>query len=298
MPSCNKTEETRPIRRFAVRRRTYHMLRPRLRRIGPFPAFISADTMKQLRPTRLRHVSPPRIISARAGFVVWVLAVLLSLFSLQANAQQPGSHQDHAQIRATVEQFLQAQSAGMGGKASVIVGAIDARRKLPACAALEAYLPSGSRAWGRTTVGVRCNAPSAWNIYLAATVGVQAEYIVTAAPLAQGQTIGPDDIIKVQGELTTLPAGIITDPSQAVGRTLSISLPPGAPLRQDSLRNQLAIQQGQQVRVVASGPGFKISTEARALNNANEGQVTQVRTANGQMVSGMARMGGIVEVMN
>jgi flagella basal body P-ring formation protein FlgA len=226
------------------------------------------------------------------------LAISISFLSPHGAAQQASPYQDHAQIRAAVEQFLRTQSAGLGGKVSVSVAPLDARRKLPACAALEAYLPPGSRAWGRTTVGVRCGAPSSWNIYLAANVAVQAEYIAAAAPLAQGQTIGPDDIATVQGELSTLPAGIITDPSQAVGRTLSISLPAGSPLRQDALRNQLAVQQGQQVRVVASGPGFKISTEARALNNAGEGQVTQVRTANGQMVSGVARMGGIVEVMN
>jgi flagella basal body P-ring formation protein FlgA len=255
--------------------------------------------MKQPRATASRHAFAKRTSFASAAFArTATLAVLIGLCSARALAQQAGPHQDHAQIRAAVEQFLQAQSAGLSGKASVAVGAIDARRKLPACAALETYLPPGSRAWGKTTVGVRCNAPSSWNIYLSATVAVQAEYIATAAPLAQGQTIGPDDIARVRGELTTLPAGIITDPSQAVGRTLSVSLPPGTPLRQDSLRNQQAIQQGQTVRVVSSGPGFTISTEARALNNASEGQLTQVRTANGQMISGVARMGGIVEVMN
>jgi flagella basal body P-ring formation protein FlgA len=100
----------------------------------------------------------------------------------------------------------------------------------------------------------------------------------------------------LRGDLTTLPPGIITDQFQAVGRTASISLPMGTPLRQDALRSQVAVQQGQTVRLVSGGAGFRVSTEARALNNAGEGQMIQARTPSGQMVSGVAKMGGIVEV--
>ncbi len=226
-----------------------------------------------------------------------VLFLLLTLpFLQQAWAQDPGPRQQPAALRDTVEQFLHAQAAGLPGNASISVGAIDPRLNLPACPAPEAFLPPGSRAWGRTTVGVRCTAPASWTIYVSATVRVHGEYIVAAAPLAQGQTIGPNDVRKMKGDLTSLPAGAIMDASQAIGRTLAISTPAGAALRQDTLRAQQAIQQGQTVRLMSSGPGFRVSAEAKALTNANEGQVAQARTASGQVVSGVARMGGIIEV--
>ncbi|RJG05933.1 flagellar basal body P-ring formation protein FlgA [Noviherbaspirillum cavernae] len=225
------------------------------------------------------------------------LAALFALsFAHGALAQEQSQRQSQAALRQAVEQFLQTQSAGLPGKVSIAVGAIDPRLNLPACATPEAFLPPAGRVWGKTTVGVRCTAPSAWTIYVSATVRVQGTYVSTAAPLAQGQSISQNDLVQVKGDLTALPAGIITDPSQAVGRTLSMSLPAGTPLRQDALRNQQAIQQGQVVRLVSSGPGFQVSTEGRALNNANDGQVTQARAANGQMVSGVARMGGVVEI--
>ncbi|MGE5650138.1 MAG: flagellar basal body P-ring formation chaperone FlgA [Bacillota bacterium] len=225
------------------------------------------------------------------------LFLLLTLPIWQyAGAQDPGPRQQHAALRDTVEQFLHAQTAGLPGNASISVGAIDPRLNLAACPSPEAFFPAGSRAWGKTTVGVRCTAPANWTIYVPATVRVHGEYIVAAAPLAQGQAVGPNDIRKIKGELTSLPAGVITDASQAVGRTLSISTPAGAALRQDTLRAQQAIQQGQTVRVTTNGPGFRVSAEARALTNANEGQVVQARTASGQVVSGVARMGGIIEV--
>jgi flagella basal body P-ring formation protein FlgA len=93
-----------------------------------------------------------------------------------------------------------------------------------------------------------------------------------------------------------MPAGILTDPQQAVGKTLGANLGPGQPLRQDMLRSPLVVQQGQQVKVQSSGDGFTVSTEGKALNNANDGQVAQVRTASGRTISGIARAGGIVEL--
>jgi len=39
-----------------------------------------------------------------------------------------------------------------------------------------------------------------------------------------------------------------------------------------------------------------VSAEGRALANANEGQVVQVKVASGQVVSGIARVGGQIQV--
>ena len=206
------------------------------------------------------------------------------------------TRQDIAPIRALVEQFLQTQGAGLPGQVEVKVGAIDSRLNLPACVSLDAFLPNGSRAWGKTTVGVRCSAPSPWVIYVASTVSVWTDYVVAATPLAQNQQISKADIASVRGDLSILPAGTITDPALAIGHTTAISIAIGAPLRRDTLRVQAAVQQGQLVRLVTSGPGFKVSTEARAISNAGEGQLAQTRTPSGQLISGIARSGGIVEV--
>jgi flagella basal body P-ring formation protein FlgA len=225
------------------------------------------------------------------------LAALFALsMSHAAFAQTPSPRQDHGVLRQTVERFLQTQSVGLPGAVTITVGQIDPRLNLPACAMPEAFLPGASRAWGNTTVGLRCAVPSPWTVYVSATVRVMGEYVAAAAPLAQGQGIGPGDITRMKGDLTTLPAGIVTDPAQAVGRTVTVSLAAGTPLRQDALRSQHAIKQGQAVRLVSNGPGFRVSAEARALNNASEGQTIQARTPGGQVISGTARMGGIVEV--
>ena len=225
------------------------------------------------------------------------IAALSILLAGAASAQTAGPRQDHGALRQTIERFLSTQASGLPGQVSVSVGAIDPRLNLAACPAPEAFLPNGSKAWGRTTVGVRCSAPTPWKIFVASTVRVQGEYVAAAVPLAQGHVIQPADITKIKGDLTALPAGIITDPALVVGYTVLRSLALGAPLRSDVLRGQKVVQQGQSVRIVSTGPGFKASTEGKALSNATEGQAAQARTSNGQVISGIAKIGGIIEVV-
>ncbi len=230
--------------------------------------------------------------------LVRVLALIAAplLLTSAALAQSTTTHQEPAALRGVVEQFLKLQSAGLPGDVQVSVGQVDPHLNLPACMNPEAFSPPGSRIWGKTSVGVRCTAPSPWVVYLSAQVKVIADYVASAVPLSQGQVVGVTDIMKIKGDLTALPAGILTDPQLAVGRTVAMSIGMGTPLRQDSLKLQQVIVQGQAVRVVSTGAGFSVATEARALNNATAGQMAQARTAGGQVVSGIARNGGVVEV--
>ncbi len=211
-------------------------------------------------------------------------------------AAQAGARQEPEALRQSVAQFLQLQTAGLPGQVTVTVGPLDARLNLAACPAPQAFMAPGGRAWGKTTVGLRCTAPTPWTIYIQATVAVQADYIASALPLAQGQPIVAEQLVSLRGDLAALPAGIATDMAQVLGRSATVSLAAGTPLRLDMLRSSNVVQQGQLVRLVSSGAGFRVSAEARAINNASDGQVVQVRTTAGQQISGVARAGGLVEV--
>ena len=221
---------------------------------------------------------------------------LLCLLPTLATAQVDEPRQNPARILHSVEQFLQTQTTGLPGQVKISVGKLDSRLNLSACNALEPFIPTGSRIWGKTTVGVRCNAPSNWTIYIQADISVIGNYLVSATPLAQGQLVSENQLSIATGDLTKLPNGIITDSSQAIGKTVAMSIPAGTPLRMDALRVQAAIQQGQSVKLVSSGNGFEVSAEGRALTTANAGQSVQIRIGNGQVISGIARSDGIVEV--
>jgi flagella basal body P-ring formation protein FlgA len=226
-----------------------------------------------------------------------VFTALLSAAPLLAlSATTVPARQDPNALRAVAEQFLLAQAAGLPGEVSVKVGAVDPRTALAGCPAPEAFLNPGARAWGKTTVGVRCTAPSSWTIYIQAQVNVKADYVAAAVPLAQGQPVEQGQLMLVKGDIAAMPNGIITDMAQAVGRTPTVSLAAGTPLRLDLLRSKPVVQQNQAVRLVLNGNGFSVSAEGRAIGTAGEGQVVQVRTPSGTVVSGTAKAGGMVEV--
>jgi flagella basal body P-ring formation protein FlgA len=220
-----------------------------------------------------------------------VAACLLGMLPVVAQAQQ-----DPAAIQSAVASFVRLQLAGQPGTTRVEVGAIDPSLRLERCQRLEAFVPPGARLWGNSTVGVRCAAGGSWTIYVPATVHVEAPAVVAARPLANGKLLQAGDLALQTLDLTQLPPGVLTDLAQAVGKTLTVGLMPGYPIRQDMLRAPLVIRQGQSVRLVAKGGGFAVSAEGKALGNAAEGQPVQVRTQNGQTVSGIAKSDGSVEV--
>ena len=225
------------------------------------------------------------------------LLTVLLLTSTVATAQQPATpRQDLGAVRKVVEQYLAAQTAGLTGKVSINVGKIDQRMNLASCPAPEAFQQPGARAWGKTTVGVRCAAPAAWTVYIQAQVSVVSEYVAAAVPLARGKEIDKSQLAVLSGDIAALPNGVVTDVAQALGRTSTVSLAAGAPLRLDMLRSKPVVQQGQLVKVVSSGNGFSVSAEARAIGTAADGQVVQARTPGGAIISGLARAGGQVEV--
>lgn len=228
---------------------------------------------------------------------LWLLLLTLTTLSSPTIAHANSSATVNPEvIIATVDRFLRKETKGLPGRVSFTVGALDPRTQLAACAHMDAFLPPGSRLWGNSTVGVRCTAPSPWSIYVPVQVSIFGNYLITASPLRQGQEVTEGDVSLQNGDLAALPSGTLTELSQALGKTLRNSVGAGQPVRSDMLQAPIIIRQGQTVRLLANGPGFAVTGDGTALNNAAEGQTVQVRTPSGTTTLGTARSGGIVEV--
>jgi flagella basal body P-ring formation protein FlgA len=225
-----------------------------------------------------------------------LLSALAAASTLYAPAAPASDRQDLSVLGRVVEQYVRKESAGLPGTVSFAVTPFDSRLSLPHCPHPEAFMAPGGRLWGKSAVGVRCNEPTAWSVYASVQVEVNAEYVVSARSLGQGETVGTQDLSVMRGDLARLPAGTIIDPSHAIGKQLALSLGAGQPLRKDMLRAPLVITQGQGVKLQTQGPGFQVSSEGRALGSAADGQSVQVRSTSGQTISGIARSGGVVEV--
>ena len=200
-------------------------------------------------------------------------------------------------IQSTALRHLQVETRGLPGTVSIEVGKPDPQTRLPACTQFEAYTPSSARPWGSTHVGIRCLGPNRWNILLPVQIRVTGNYVVTARSISAGQTLQEEDLVVLHGELSQQPANIITETGKASGKILKNSLAANQPLRTDLLIAPFLVRQGQNVKLHARGENFSVSSEGKALNNAAEGQVAQIRAASGKTVSGIVQADGSVEII-
>ncbi len=220
------------------------------------------------------------------------LFLLLTLNAFHASAGTAQSqNQSHAEIRDTVTKFVQAQTKTVAGKVSIQVTEIDRRITLPACTALEAFLPPGAQLNGNATVGVRCNSKQGWSLFVQVKVQINVTILTTNKTLQLGQTVRAEDLASLSS--ASLQAGTLTDTAQAVGKIMKYSVGSGQILRHDMLRAPYTVTQGQSVQLHAPGAGFRVSTEGRALSNAAEGETTTARTVSGHIVSGVVKRGAI-----
>jgi flagella basal body P-ring formation protein FlgA len=223
--------------------------------------------------------------SGLVRFVAACVAVGLSGLASTARAET----QDPRALQAFAANWLRVQTAGFAGKVTINVAA--PRATLPACAALDAFQPVGYRTLGKITLGVRCAAPVKWTVYLAAQVSAIGQYVVTRDALPPNHVIVASDLELRQGDLGALPADVATDVNAILNYRTVSALAAGSPLRSLVLRAPLAVQQGQVARLVLNGPGFSVQSEGQALANAARGESVRVKTASGQVVSGIAQDG-------
>ncbi|KAK48442.1 flagellar basal body P-ring biosynthesis protein FlgA [Caballeronia jiangsuensis] len=207
----------------------------------------------------------------------------------------PATMQDGESIRVAALGFLQQQAAGLPGKVEITVTPVFPRG-LAACSALDPFMPTGARLWGRMTVGVRCVGERPWTLYVQARVSINATFYTAARAIAPGEVLSNADLVARDGDITAMPQAIVTDPAQAVGAVALSRVPAGLPLRTDMLRAASSVAIGQSVHVVASGSGFSISAEGTAMNNAAPGQQVRVKTAGGQIITGILKDSQTVEI--
>jgi flagella basal body P-ring formation protein FlgA len=226
--------------------------------------------------------------------ILALLASLLAWFAPSAPALADG--QDPAIVQAVVRDFLLEQVAHLGGHATISVDVPGRASELPACDEPVAFLTGGTRLRPRLSVGLRCLSPQPWTLYVPAAISVQGSYYVAARSIRPGEPIGPEDLEARQGELITLAAGIAVDTAAVIGSVATQRIAAGQPIRMRALRAPDVVQRGTVVRILARGPGFVVTGEGEAMGNAAPGASVRVRTASGQIVSGIVQDAHTVEV--
>ncbi|WP_298213510.1 flagellar basal body P-ring formation chaperone FlgA [Acidovorax sp.] len=187
--------------------------------------------------------------------------------------------------------------AGLPLRMEVSVGSLDSRLRLAPCARVEPYLPVGSRLWGRTRLGLRCvEGATAWNVFLPVTIKAFGPAWVLTSNVAPGTVLTPNDAMEAEVDWAADSAPVMANPEMWVGQVASRQLVAGQALRQAMVRAPQLFSAGAQVKVMAQGPGYAVTSAGQALSAGSAGQTVRVRMDNGRIVSGIVSEGGTVDV--
>lgn len=231
----------------------------------------------------------PRLSGAAA-------AVLLA--AAPAWAQSPADAGDLLQRIDQLARESARQASSPTARVEVEVGTLDPRLKLAPCRRIESYLPPGLPAWGRTRVGMRClDGEKRWNVSLPVTVHVFIRALVLSSAGSAGQKLEAPHLTEAEVDLATGSSLPLLHPEALVGRVLARPLAAGSPVRAADLKARQWFAAGENVRIVAVGPGWRIASEGQAVTPGIEGQTARVRTDSGRLIQGRPVADRELEVM-
>jgi flagellar basal body P-ring formation protein FlgA len=229
--------------------------------------------------------------------IVSIFVTVIYAFAGRAGyAQQTNAASAPIPNDRSIRIMLEREMAGINGRVEISVGTLDPRVTLSPCAQIEPFLPKGTPVWGRISIGMRCREGAGWTVFLPVTVKVFGAALVAKKAIANGIAPTEADVESIDGEVSREPGTPILDLKQIEGRVLARAIFPGQMLRLEHFRMAPVISQGDQVKLMARGAGFSVSTDAEALSHALDGQSIRARTETGRVVSGIARAGRIVEL--
>lgn len=170
----------------------------------------------------------------------------------------------------------------------VAIGELDSRLRLAPCARVEPYIPVGTRLWGKTRLGLRCiEGSTRWNVFLPVTIRAYGAAWLIKGNVAPGAVLTEADAMEAEVDWAEESSPIVALPSQWVGQVASRALTTGQALRQAMIKPAQVFQAGAQVRVVAQGAGYQITSDGQALSAGVVGQAARVRMDNGRVMSGV-----------
>ncbi len=213
-------------------------------------------------------------------------ASLLCVTPVQAQNQEPDFSAMALKWARGMAKTAQPQTA-TPLRLELTVGALDSRLKLAPCGNVEAYMPPGARLWGHSRVGLRCvDGMSKWNVSIPLTLKAFGPAWVVRGQVMAGSALAQSDVVSVEVDWAEDTSPVLLDPALWLGQTAARNLSTGQVLRQGLVRPTQVFQAGTQVRVVAQGPGFEVSSDGQALSVGVVGQMTRVRMDNGRITSG------------
>ena len=175
--------------------------------------------------------------------------------------------------------------------------ALDTRLALAPCGhTLETFAAPG-RGAGRTTVGVRCNAPKPWTLYVPVQVDASVATIVLRDAMPRGSVLTAGDLRVELKPAAAVFGQPVSSVASAVGKQLRRDTAAGTALKINMLTDPQAIARGQTTQIVAVVNNIEVVMNGTALSGASAGETIKIRNnTSGKLLEGVVTMDGRVRV--
>lgn len=202
-------------------------------------------------------------------------------------------------VRSAAEEFLRSQLHAVSYQVHLQASQLDPRLHLARCPApLAAEQPAGAELGARVTVRVSCIAAGAsWTVYV--PVGIESDIgvLVLRQSGLRGARLTPEQVSIESRRVPGLAVGYLTDVGALQRHTLSRTLPAGTALTADAMLADCIVRQGQEVTLVASGPGISVRALGKVLEDGREGARVRVQNlASLKVVQGVVDANGVIEI--
>lgn len=180
----------------------------------------------------------------------------------------------------------------------IAMNSLDDRLRLQACGSpLDVFSSGGVVGLGNQTIGVKCNSPVAWTVYVPVKVKVMKSVVVASRPLSSNQLIGQSDIKLMQWDIGSLQHGYLNSTQLVIGQQLKYPVSMGSVIKPNSLQAQKIVHRGDQIMLVAMAGQMEVRMSGTALDDATLGERVKVKNSTSKrIVEGVVDAPGIVKV--
>lgn len=223
-----------------------------------------------------------------------LMLVILITFTSPVAAQ---TYQSHQSISSAVRSFL-SQHIDSTSRHEIIIGKLDVRLRLRACnRELGTFFGSGGHAFGNTTVGVNCQKPNPWTIFIPVQVKIYKSVLATQRPLTRNSIIQSSDLRHIERDVTTLRLGYFTLPQHVIGKVTKRPLPVAAIFTPASIQAPRLITRGDKVTILVKSKGLQVRAIGKALMDGKADQQIKVKNmASKKVIEGIVSAPGVVTV--
>ncbi len=225
-----------------------------------------------------------------------IVSVILTVPSLLISVAAAPLH-PLADIAAIAEDFLQDTGARQfGDNLSVEIQSPDPRLRLALCdTELTVFSTPGARAFGNTSVGVKCEGRVSWTLYLRARIRVWQEVLVSRGALSRGDTLTEQDVMVQKMDISQVGGRFLHSATQVVDMELRRSLAPGVIVTLNMLQAPRIVGRGDRVSLIAKAGNLTVQVAAKALSAGAVGDHISVENiATQRIVQGVIMASGVV----